>query len=189
MKYAGFWPRLGAGAIDALTFTPIMWLSAQLIGDSRMAHVYVEFPIHLALVVFNLWLIYRFGGSIGKLAMGLRIRMLDGSPITMRSTALRQSVDLLLMLAGMVSTTIAVQSLTDAQFVGLGWLDQAELIDESGPAWDGPLMILAGVWYWGELVVMLTNKKRRALHDFLAGTVVIKLTRERALVQEPLVAE
>ncbi|WP_255590049.1 hypothetical protein [Marinicella meishanensis] len=30
------------------------------------------------------------------------------------------------------------------------------------------------VWYWSELLVMLTNERRRALHDFIAGTVVIK---------------
>jgi len=26
---------------------------------------------------------------------------------------------------------------------------------------------------WSEFVVLLTNRKRRALHDFIAGTVVI----------------
>ena len=30
------------------------------------------------------------------------------------------------------------------------------------------------LWTWSELIVMLTNRQRRALHDFIAGTVVIK---------------
>jgi len=34
--------------------------------------------------------------------------------------------------------------------------------------------VLYAVWVYGELIVLLTNKKRRALHDFLAGTVVIR---------------
>jgi uncharacterized RDD family membrane protein YckC len=29
-----------------------------------------------------------------------------------------------------------------------------------------------GIWGWSEIIVLLTNEKRRALHDFLAGTVV-----------------
>jgi len=29
------------------------------------------------------------------------------------------------------------------------------------------------VWYWSEIIVILFNKRNRALHDFLAGTVVI----------------
>jgi uncharacterized RDD family membrane protein YckC len=28
------------------------------------------------------------------------------------------------------------------------------------------------VWMWSEVVVMLFNRRRRALHDFIAGTVV-----------------
>jgi uncharacterized RDD family membrane protein YckC len=30
-------------------------------------------------------------------------------------------------------------------------------------------------WLWSELVVLLLNAKRRALHDFIAGTVVIRV--------------
>lgn len=30
------------------------------------------------------------------------------------------------------------------------------------------------IWYFLELVTMLTNRKRRALHDFIAGTVVVR---------------
>jgi uncharacterized RDD family membrane protein YckC len=29
------------------------------------------------------------------------------------------------------------------------------------------------IWIWGEFVTMLFNKKRRAVHDYMAGTVVI----------------
>ena len=28
---------------------------------------------------------------------------------------------------------------------------------------------------WSEFIVMMTNDKRRALHDFIAGTVVIQV--------------
>jgi uncharacterized RDD family membrane protein YckC len=35
-----------------------------------------------------------------------------------------------------------------------------------------PLIILC--WFLAEVITMLTNEKRRALHDFLAGTVVIR---------------
>jgi uncharacterized RDD family membrane protein YckC len=27
---------------------------------------------------------------------------------------------------------------------------------------------------WGEFLVLLTNRERRALHDFIAGTVVVR---------------
>ena len=37
------------------------------------------------------------------------------------------------------------------------------------------------LWVFSEPIVLLTNKKRRAIHDFIAGTMVIVIpTRERA---------
>jgi uncharacterized RDD family membrane protein YckC len=189
MKYAGFWPRLAAGMIDFLIFTPFMVLSWQLIGDSRMAHIYVELPFQLAFMALNFWLVYRFGGSLGKLAMGLRIRMLDGAAITLRGTFLRYSVDMAFGFVAMVGTVIAVQGLTDAQFAGLGYVEQLDLLASTEPAWSTVLTVPFAIWYWGELIVMLTNKKRRALHDFLAGTVVIKVSRIAVPAPEPVLAE
>ena len=31
------------------------------------------------------------------------------------------------------------------------------------------------LWVWSEPLVMLLNKQRRAIHDFLAGTVVLHI--------------
>ena len=35
---------------------------------------------------------------------------------------------------------------------------------------------LLNIWVLSELVVLLLNKKRRTLHDFIAGTVVLHLS-------------
>jgi uncharacterized RDD family membrane protein YckC len=37
----------------------------------------------------------------------------------------------------------------------------------------GFLILTFIVCDYGEIIVLLTNKKRRAIHDFVAGTVVI----------------
>lgn len=42
------------------------------------------------------------------------------------------------------------------------------------PNWYHPLIIAAGIWVCSEFFVLLTNEKRRALHDFMTGTVVIE---------------
>lgn len=36
------------------------------------------------------------------------------------------------------------------------------------------LTALPGLWFIAEVLTMLTNDKRRALHDVIAGTVVIR---------------
>jgi uncharacterized RDD family membrane protein YckC len=39
-------------------------------------------------------------------------------------------------------------------------------------------MIIAGMWGMADIFVFLMNEKRRALHDIIAGTVVVKITGE-----------
>jgi len=44
---------------------------------------------------------------------------------------------------------------------------------EATPWWYQPNHIANQVWIWSEFIVMMTNQKRRALLDFIAGTVVL----------------
>jgi uncharacterized RDD family membrane protein YckC len=48
------------------------------------------------------------------------------------------------------------------------------MIGELSPIWHKLLDWLHQIWIWSEFAVLLTNKRKRALHDFIAGTVVIK---------------
>jgi uncharacterized RDD family membrane protein YckC len=41
-----------------------------------------------------------------------------------------------------------------------------------------PFAIIAFSWFLLELITMLTNKKRRAVHDYIAGSVVVTCTSE-----------
>jgi uncharacterized RDD family membrane protein YckC len=47
-------------------------------------------------------------------------------------------------------------------------------LEAGAPAWYQPLQIAGAVWVYGEFLILPTNEKRRALHDFMAGTVVIE---------------
>ena len=51
--------------------------------------------------------------------------------------------------------------------------ERIDVLPEVAPSWNRPLSWAANIWFWSELLVLLTNQQRRALHDFLAGTVVI----------------
>ena len=42
------------------------------------------------------------------------------------------------------------------------------------------LSVIEGLWFLAELLTMFTNPKRRALHDFIAGTVVVRTNVEQA---------
>ena len=45
------------------------------------------------------------------------------------------------------------------------------------------LSALPALWFLAEVLTMLTNEKRRALHDFIAGTVVVRTNTEEGSAQ------
>lgn len=53
-------------------------------------------------------------------------------------------------------------------------MERGKMVMALAPGWYGTISILQQVWIWSEVVVVLFNKRKRALHDFIAGTVVIQ---------------
>lgn len=173
-KYASVWQRLGAYLLDVLILFPLLVLVIWGSEQSQLFGVYYFF----ATVVFNLWfhafLVQRYGGTPGKLVMGIRISKLDGGPVGYREAALRYSV---LFVLGTISQLALMQStmgMSEAEYFALNWQERLLRIQELAPNWLELISLLTNIWIWSEFVVMLVNKKRRAIHDFMAGTVVVR---------------
>ena len=41
---------------------------------------------------------------------------------------------------------------------------------------------LSNIWVYSEFIVLLTNKRKRALHDFIANTVIIRTKHHQAIL-------
>ncbi len=137
--------------------------------------------------IFSLWfsvyLVARYGGTPGKLLMGLRIVMVDGSPVTWRAAVLRESITILTSTASNIGLAIASYKLTDDESAALTFLTLAQTLNALAPPWHKIFEHINTVWVWGELLTMLFNKKRRAVHDFIAGTVVIIVQADAAAAE------
>jgi uncharacterized RDD family membrane protein YckC len=64
--------------------------------------------------------------------------------------------------------------MSDTQYYSLGLLKRTEMLESIAPSWYQVVKITTQIWVWSEFLTMLFNQKRRAIHDFMAGTVVIK---------------
>jgi len=173
LRYAGFWPRLGALLLDGLFTTPLTLIYGWGSSHFRLFDLYSLVPWLVFQLFWDVWLVRRFGGTPGKLLMGLRIRKVNGEAAGYREALLRCSVDLSLGLLATIAGIMAATHMTDHEFLTLGWTDQVQRQAALMPAWGRGVNIALPIWAWGELIVLLTNRKRRALHDFLAGTVVV----------------
>jgi len=173
LRYAGFWPRLGSLLLDGIILLP---LTAPMIWASmhyRLFDLYYFLPGVLFGLFYNVYLVRRFGGTPGKLIMGIRIRKLDGESVGYREALLRYVPAATLSVLASLAMIVASFHMTDTEYSSLSMMDWSKRITELAPSWYTPVQWAQNIWFCCELVVLLTNRKRRALHDFIAGTVVV----------------
>jgi uncharacterized RDD family membrane protein YckC len=172
-RYGGFWRRFGALWLDVLFLSPLTVLEFWANANSRLFNLWYFAPDIVIGLVYNVYLVKRFGGTPGKLVAGLRIAKVDGSSIGYREAILRFLPELILGTLISVATILPTLAMSDAEYLSLGFMQRSVKILSQAPFWFRPVQWLQNIWVWGEFIVLLTNKKRRAIHDFIAGTVVL----------------
>lgn len=173
MEYAGFWRRFGAFWADFIVLLPLIGIT--YIGGeySRLNQIYWFIPGLLFGLWYHVYLVVRYGGTPGKLILNLRIAMVDGSPVTPKAAMLRYMVLLVLAQVMTIGLIMASLEMTDEEYFSLSYMARAKRMMELAPPWYQFVNVVMQIWTWSEFVTMLFNKKRRAIHDFMAGTVVL----------------
>lgn len=167
-KYSTFWRRFWAGMIDGLVFLPLGMLDDFFTLQSYGATVFVAWNI-LHIAAWSLYCVLlhaRFGQTLGKWCMG--VKLLDVSEQSLPSlwqAFKRDSVGIALNVFWIVQVSYLVSA---GRYV-----HGAELEGKAGFL----LKCASFLWFALEMLTLLTNEKRRALHDFIAGTVVIQVPR------------
>ena len=181
-QYLTFWPRLWAGFVDSLVLWPlafVLTLTLQL-DIPLWLSIIVLFLQSLIWVAYSVYMHGKYGQTIGK--MVTKVKIIDAkthNPISFRHAIVRDSIPILItiiievyLVYHLATGTISIDNLTN----GESWTGTNH---ESWPGADWFLLVFAG-WYLAEIITMLTNDKRRALHDFLAGTVVVRTNIEKS---------
>ncbi len=103
----------------------------------------------------------------------IKVTNLDGTPIGWKAAIVRSSVDLVYSIISSVGRCLAISSLSASVYYDLGH-EGFETLNEMSPIpeWVRWLWI---AWFTSEVIVLLFNEKRRALHDYLAKTIVVHL--------------
>lgn len=174
IEYAGFWQRLGAQLIDLVILLPLTVLYLFGTVKFRLFTLYYFVPGLLISLLYHVYLVKRFGGTPGKLIVKTRVQRIDGAAMDYQTAFVRFSVLFCLSLLSSIASIIACFAMPDDGYASLGLLQKMTEISKHVPPWYRLVNVILNVWIWSEFIVILTNKKRRALHDFMAGTVVIR---------------
>ncbi|TQV71418.1 RDD family protein [Aliikangiella marina] len=164
VKYSTFGLRFVASIIDGVVlfaFESVVTLIVKRLPESftPLANIALQYDLLVYSILFHAY----FGQTVGKMLVGVKVvRDSDEGPINFSHAFLRDMVPLILLtlLLGLTTFTNPIES------------------DGSVADWYlyGVFVISSVAIFWSlvEMLSMLFNEKRRAIHDFIAGTVVIR---------------
>lgn len=174
MRYAGFWSRFVAGLIDGMVALPVFLLVYWLERISYAGVVIATLVGPAFMILYNVGLVAVYGGTLGKLIRGLRVLQVSGDRATWANAWRRSAVDVTISFSAVILTLIALNRIAPDVYLAISQDARTEMVQGAVPAlrW---LVWAALVWILSEFVTLLSNRKRRALHDFIGGTVVVHI--------------
>ncbi len=173
-RYQTFWPRFWSGWIDSLVFIPLFLVDYFIWKNHRYVSAYFLlfwYTIYsLSYLIYSVLMHGNFGQTLGKMATRIKVFDIAENQLTMSQAIKRDIIPLSLVVIGI---------LLDAPKI----LSGIDIRDASAMNFDASFFILMFAslgWFMTEIITMLFSQKRRALHDFVAGSVVIRLPRQSA---------
>lgn len=164
-KYQTGFRRFLALIIDGLIFFPVDWLN-QTIWDLKapiFGFFFWAIIYSLLGVVYYVYMHAKFGQTIGKWICKVKVLDHDSEDkISTKQAVLRDIVPVVL-----IPYSIYVYSASYSAWLTDATIEQNTL--------DLFLAFALGMWGLLEIISMLTNEKRRAIHDFIANTVVVRV--------------
>jgi uncharacterized RDD family membrane protein YckC len=167
--YAGFWTRTGSLLVDGSVNIALLGPLILMVGDK--AFDYVPYAIYSLIWLFiQLYTLRRWSQTPGKLVMGIKVLRADYEEIGWKEILIRSLFDIVDALGCAVGAFLIAVGLIDVNLhiVGHSFLPP-DLIKDATEKFQK----LFELWFFSEIFVLLTNKRRRALHDIFAGTVVV----------------
>lgn len=170
VKFATFWPRLGAGFLDGiiiLLFTvPITYFN---ITNWKIPSVYIL--TCLISIPYKPLMEYRYGATLGKMAVGLKVVGRNFDKVTWKEEMRRVSFYLI---PSIFTAFLELRNYFSADFISIkDYREYNQYIVSSNPAisWLNGIIIILLV---ADCITFFSNFQRRALHDVYAGTYVIE---------------
>jgi uncharacterized RDD family membrane protein YckC len=160
-RYRTLWRRFAAALIDVLVIVPLIGLQGAVL-ESRLP-ASLKACLSAAIIVcgyaYSIVMHWRFGATLGKMAIGIRVLDLGETPLSLRQALVREAINIALGAYSNV-TYLALIASGQPLPVPTGALDPN--------AWVS--LAVFGL----EIATALFNRKRRSLHDLIAGTVVVR---------------
>lgn len=166
-KYNTFWKRFVAAIIDSFVLWPLSLLNEY--QEAYAGELLFSIGILIFSIAYNAYFVLmhaKYGQTIGKKILGIKVVDIDEVTIlNFKRSAIRESPWIIANFIFFLYLLVALVLFKKAHF------------EKAKTDYENIAAIISITWILIEFLTMLTNYKRRALHDYLAGSVVIKTDR------------
>lgn len=183
--YGGFRLRLGSILLDFLIFIPLFALMHFLHSLDKNFHLATSLFFFIFGLWYNIYLPKKYGGTPGKLILGIRILKINGEEIGWKESILRYLIETMLSVFGTVLMLACVLKADNNIYMSKTWVQKGLYIKSFAPKLFNINLWANSIWMYSELIFLLLNKRKRALHDYIAGTVIVK-TKYIELIRDAL---
>ena len=165
-KYHTFWPRFWAGCIDGIIFYPLtfldnwIWSNADVTSPIIILSWFLFYS--LIFLAYSILMHGYLGQTIGKMVFKIKVLNITETKLELEKAVLR---DIFPLITSVVFVLLYVPGVLNKV------APRAQYEANSTFAIVGSAGL---IWFLLEIFTMLTNKKRRAIHDFIAGSVVTR---------------
>lgn len=162
-KYQTGLKRLGAAIVDGIVFMPLLFVDQWLLGKTDNNSLIISWTVFTTFLTlfYSIFAHCKYGQTIGKWVAGVKVLDIsETKTLTLRQSILRDSFYLGIEIIGLLYFIFLVLQTGKTEYI---LIDYRNFTDQ-------PILW----WTLIELISMLTNPKRRAVHDFMARSVVVR---------------
>ena len=161
-KYTTSLKRIGAAIVDAIVFLPLLFIQQWYFKPDENLFVYLGWLTctFLIQIIYSIVLHKKYGQTIGKWVTGIKVMDIsEDKNITLKQSVRRTICFSVVELAGLLYLSYKI-------------MRQQKYSQDD---YENVISICVLIWVAIEFIVMLSNKRRRTVHDIFAKSVVIKL--------------
>ncbi|MFO1526685.1 MAG: RDD family protein [Turneriella sp.] len=184
MNLSTAFERILAALVDAAILVPISEMCLRLIpaktGDIFVSGILIYTILYESYAIVLNW---KLGGTFGKLLLGLKINSVTGGAITLSQSFRRSSVDLMLQLIHIAELYILIKGGNIEAVPNVSMHSMRSALYDHKNVFTDVMVYLEIGWLLSEFITMQFNSQKRALHDFIAGTIVLTHERRNKVVK------
>ena len=171
-EFAGFWKRVLAALIDAAIGWSLLPITLPMMfWCFRHRTIVPNLLFSVVWTVIFLYLVVHFGGTPGKLIVRLRIVEKSGNFLSWKAAIMRIIPYIIISLNSNLQMHTVLHNFPG--FVGTpSFFELGNALNEYGGIYN-ILATIFGLFIYVDVGTILFNKKKRAIHDFIAGSYVI----------------